>query len=465
MRIKTIILTSLLLINTLALESKASDSLFSQGISSGDPTNKSLIIWSKVNSSENTPKIIYEVSIYEDFRKIINQGEITTSQEKDFTFKVDIENLKPDTEYFYRFKYQNEYSPIGKSKTLPENTNSLRVAFVTCQNYGAGYFTSYKHILEDNPDVVVMLGDSIYESVKKGYRTDTSKYAQTLNDYREKYKMYLNDPYLKEIRSKIPFITTWDDHEVMNNYSGTLMKKENPQRLNDAYKAFFEYTPVREQEGFKLYRSFKVGDLLELFAIDGRQYRDPYVCPAPTGIDFSCTYKAKNDDITYLGKEQKEWLKSGLKTSNSTWKLLANNTMMVELSVMGNLFNFDQWDGYYKEKQELLKFIKDEKISNFVVFTGDFHTFAHNNINYNGFKLFDEYVVSSLTSTPPDILGKVKNLFDLIVPEMDYFEPEKRGYILADFHKNKAKIKYYAVSSIDNVPTHKILLKEYILKP
>lgn len=464
MKLKKLFLSTSIILNLLVLQANGEKSNFEYGVSSGDPQENSLVIWTKITSNENNPKVEYEISKYKDFKKIFQKGDIETTQSNDYTIKVELQNLSPDTQYYYRFKYKNEFSPVGKTKTLPANTNKLRIAFVTCQNYGAGYFTSYKHILEDYPDIVVMLGDSIYESVKKGYRLDNSKYAQNLNGYREKYKLYLNDPYLKRIRSEIPFITIWDDHEVMNNYSGKLMQKENPKRLNEAYQAFFEYTPIKKQEGYKVYQNYKVGDLLNLFTIDGRQYRDPYVCPSPTGIDFNCTYKAKNEDISYLGKEQKEWLKTSIKDSNATWKVLANNTMFVELSLFGNLFNFDQWDGYYKEKQELFKFLENEKINNFMVFTGDFHTFVHSNINYNGKKLFDEFVVSSLTSTPPDILGKLKILVDLLIPEMDYFEPEKRGYILADFYKNKAKIKYYAVSSIENVETNKILLKEYILK-
>lgn len=443
----------------------ASENYFNYGLSSGDPLTDRVIIWTKIESNEITPLVEYEVSETEDFNNIVAKGSTKTSEERDFTVKVDVTNLKADRYYFYRFKYKDSYSEIGRTKTLPTETNSFRIAFVSCQNYGSGYFTSYKFVLEDDPDVVVMLGDSIYEYERNGVRGKNNiEYAQDLRTYRAKYKAYVQDPFIKESMKRIPTITTWDDHEVMNNYSGKDMLKTNPKRLNEAYQAFFEYTPIRETEGTRIYRDFKVGNLLDLFMLDGRQYRDKNVCETSINVDFSCNSKANSPDLTYLGKEQKEWLLQGVTKSKSTWNILGNNTVMMEFSFLGNFFNFDQWDGFYFEKNQILKEFHDNKKNNLLVFTGDFHAFVQGNVFYKGNKIADEFVVGGTTSLAPNILKNFQNEFKIVFPSIQYLNPSYRGYTLAKFTNKRVKVNFFGVSNVEKEGAEKILLKQFEIK-
>jgi alkaline phosphatase D len=423
---------------------------FNYGVASGDPLQDRVIIWTRIDDVEGSADVNYEISATDDFAAIITSGVIKTDKDKDFTVKADIENLKPDTYYYYRFKYKNSYSIAGRTKTLPVKTRKFKVAFVSCQNFGAGYFTAYKHIIDDDPDLVVMLGDFIYEYARTGSsREDTSGYARDLESYRTKYKVYLTDPYLKDIRSKIPMVAIWDDHEVENDYSGVNIKKVNPQRIKDAYQVYFEYLPAREQGDNKLYRNFKIGDLVDLYMLDGRQYKDEPACE-DAGINFKCNDIAAAPGRTYLGTEQKKWLLNGLENSNSQWKILGNNTLMMEISFLGNQINFDQWDGYKAEKEEILKDLKDKKVKDLLVFSGDVHTFVYGDILYNGEKIAPEIVTGSITSPNPSVIRDFQALVPLMVTNIKYFNPNYHGYLLADFQQRKVDVYYYGVVTTEN---------------
>ncbi|MBC7473626.1 MAG: alkaline phosphatase D family protein [Candidatus Sericytochromatia bacterium] len=432
---------------------------FKYGVASGDPLIDKVIIWTKVESNEEISNLNYEVSKDENFKNITNSGIINTNKDKDYTIKVDVDHLKPNTKYYYRFRYNNIYSPIGTTKTLPVNPRKFKIAFVSCQNYSDGYFSAYKHIIDDKPDLIVMLGDFIYENARnRPTRIDPSGNAYDLATYRKKYQVYLQEPFLRQAMNKIPMVSIWDDHEVQNDYSGLQMLKENPERLKAAYTTFFNYVPIREQQGFKIYRTVKIGDLLELFMIDGRQYRDGNICHDLLKVDFDCTKKAHLASRTYLGKEQKNWLTNTLIDSKAKWKVIGNNTDITEFSYFGNLFNFDQWDGFYSEKQDILKVIS-EKVNNAVFFTGDLHTFVQADVKYNHKKVSEEFTVTSISSRSLGIFYWFSNLVPLLIPEIKYFNPSKRGYILAEFGTRKIEINFFGVDRVDQPLSKKLLLR------
>lgn len=448
---------------------KAEAKYFTAGVASGDPTSKSVIIWTKIDSEPDAfSSVEYEVAKDKEFKHLVNYGDLYTDKMKDQTIKIDVKNLKPETTYYYRFIYKHEYSEVGKTKTLPERARNFRVAFVSCQNYGAGFFTAYQHIIKDNPDIVVMLGDSIYEHAKYKNRKDESGFAENLEAYRNKYKYYLTDPFYKEARKLLPFVFIWDDHEVKNDYSGVEMLKNHPKQLNSAYQAFFEYTPIRKIKKFRIYRNITIGNLLNLYLIDGRQYRDENPCKVGEVLNVPCTLKSYNENKTYLGKEQKEWLKTSLKDSSTTWNVLANNTMMMESDFLGTIINYDEWDGYMKEKNELLDFIYDNNIKNNLIFTGDLHTFIQGVLTKKNKKIGTEFVTSSVTPYLPHFSSYLKPLVSLLKPfsglfikNLNFFEPEYRGYILADFSTRKTEVYFYGVSSVLNMDTDRKLLKKF----
>jgi len=415
-------------------------SFFNFSVASGDADTSSVVIWTRIDSYKPV-KVIYEVSEDSLFNKIIKTGEVKTDSSKDWTVKVLIDSLKPGKTYFYRFKYENFYSPIGKTKTLPNNTQHFRIALLSCQHFSENYFWAYKFLVEDSVDIIIFLGDFIYEYnvYRNPRRADPTLFAQDLNTYRSKYKLAYTDPYLKEALRNIPIYVIWDDHEVMNDYSGKVMKKYNPKKLFDAYKAFFEYIPIRDNDSFRIYRNFKIGNLIDLFLIDGRQYRDEIACIPSFNPKDDCYKVAFSEGRTLLGKEQKEWLINGILKSKSIWKLIANNVMFMDMFKDNKPLNLDQWDGYYFEKQEILKRIKDVK--NIIFGTGDTHVFYFGEVLYNNKHVAYEVITAGVSSP-----SGLKALTDTILkqnPHIKFMNAEYRGYVLMDFYKDSLNVYFY----------------------
>ncbi len=413
---------------------------FNFGVSSGDVDTSSFVIWTRVDAYGSIV-VTYEISEDSLFNKIIKEGEVKTDSSKDWTVKILVNNLKPGNTYYYRFKYKNTYSPIGKVNTLPKELNNFKIALLSCQHYSENYFWAYKYLLEDKVNAILFLGDFIYEySVYRNpRRIDPTFYASDLNTYRSKYKLAYSDPYLKEALRNIPIYVIWDDHEVMNDYAGKVMKYYNPKRIYEAYKAFFEYIPIRDNDSFKIYRNFKVGDLIEIFLIDGRQYRDEIACRPAFNPKDDCYKLAFSEGRTMLGNEQKNWLINSILNSKAIWKLIGNNVMFMDLFNNKKPLNLDQWDGYYFEKQEILSKIKDVK--NLIFGTGDTHVFYFGEVLYNKKRVGYEIITAGVSSP-----SGLKALTDTILrqnPHIKFMNAQYTGYVLLDFYKDSLNVYFY----------------------
>jgi len=413
---------------------------FNYSVASGDADTNSFIIWTRIDAYSKV-EVIYEVSEDSLFNKIIKSGKAMTDSSRDWTLKVLIDGLEPGKTYFYRFKYKDKYSPIGKTKTLPREKNHFRIALLSCQHFSENYFWAYKYLVDDSVDIILFLGDFIYEySVYRNpRRSDPTLYAQDLGTYRSKYKIVYSDTFLKLALSKIPIYVIWDDHEVMNDYAGKTMRYYNPKRLIDAYKAFFEYIPIRDNDSFRIYRSFKVGNLIDIFLIDGRQYRDEMACRPTFNPKDDCYKVAFSEGRTMLGKEQKNWLINNLRNSKSIWKLIGSNVMFMDLFKDNKPLNLDQWDGYYFEKMEILKNIKD--IKNVIFGTGDTHVFYFGEVKYNKKPVAYEIITAGVSSP-----SGLKAISDTILKQnlhIKFMNAEYRGYTILDFYKDSLNVFFY----------------------
>ncbi len=452
----------------------ASGTPFIYGVSSGDPTDSSVVIWTKV---EEYPfaYVHYQVAEDKDFRKIVDSGTVKTDKSRDFTVKVLVKGLEPGKTYYYRFRYKNRrtgkvyYSVVGKTHTLPKETDRFRIALVSCQHFSAGYFTVYKYILEDGADLILHLGDFIYEFPvyeRDVVRADVIAYVDELEEYRSKYKLTLTDPYIKEALRNIPLVAIWDDHEVVNDYSGKTMRYYNRKRLYDAYKAFFEYMPIMEQnvekDRWRIYRKFKVGNLLEIFMIDGRQYRDEDVCRPTWDPPERCTKLSFAEGRTYLGEEQRDWLIEGVVNSKAIWKLIGNNTMMMDFRKDGKVLFVDQWDGFYWEKAYILRKFLKHGVKNIIVGTGDTHVFYFGDVKVDGKKVATEVITAGVSSP-----GSLKKLSDKILkqnPHIKYTNSDYRGYVLMDFYKDRVEVFMYAIEDVKKPDGKRKLLKKFVIE-
>lgn len=264
---------------------------FYHGVASGDPLSDAVIIWTRVTTNDAQANVQWKMATDAEMHNVVKSGSVTTNADKDFTVKIDVTDLQAATTYYYQFKTKGRNSLIGRTRTAPENkadVEDLNFAVVSCSNYQEGYFNAYQEISEkQNIDAVIHLGDYIYEyeSGGYGYNEETQRghlpenEIVSLEDYRVRYSFYRLDPMLRAAHQQHPFITVWDDHEFADNANKYGAVNHQPEtegdwetRKNNAYKAYFEWLPVRANsvEEYRLYRTIQYGNLVDLIMLDTR---------------------------------------------------------------------------------------------------------------------------------------------------------------------------------------------------
>ncbi len=371
---------------------------FTLGVASGDPVPTSVILWTRLaidpiarDGTGAVPdadiEVLWEVASDEDFAQVVASGIEVASPDFGHSLHVDPEGLTADTRYWYRFRVGEFTSPVGRTRTTPDDdatVDELRIGVASCQLRSAGYWTAYEQMAEDDLDLVFFLGDYIYE-----YPAGEGELAsvieaepQTEADYRLLYGAYKRDPMLQAAHASAPWVVTWDDHEVDNNYAGVV--PEDPAdaptfaaRRRAAYQVFWENMPVRldppDDEGLRLYRTVRFGSLATFFVLDGRQYRTDQVCGDQIPTMASECPALGDESHTMLGTEQEDWLSNGLSDADTTWKALAQQTVMKALVLGDVVLNVDQWDGYPAARARLLSSIQEDGVENVMVMTGDIH--------------------------------------------------------------------------------------------
>lgn len=459
--------------------------IFTLGVASGDPTPDAVVIWTRLapdpldgGGMGTLPvDVSWEVAADPWMSNIVHLGTTTARPGNGHAVSVNVDGLLSDCWYYYRFSYRGEHSRVGRTRTLPAPgafASTLSFAAVSCQDYEAGYYAAYRDIARQDLDLVFHLGDYIYEgaatmAVPAGRRHSGGE-ATSLVDYRNRYALYRLDPDLQTAHALFPLIATWDDHEVDNNYAG-LAPEDNQTALAfflrraAAYKAYVEAMPLRPSVqwklgGVNLYRAFRFGRLAEFFVLDGRQMRTDQPCG--DGIQFQQSCPAILDpEATMLGDEQEGWLLRNLKTSPSTWKVLAQQVMMMQwdLGALGqliglpspvNIFNVDAWDGYQAARSRLTAFLGGEGIQNAVVLTGDIHSSWAGELladfaNSHSQPVGAEFVCSGITSRFGDGLIPVVKATLPSNPHVRFFDGAFRGYIRCTVTPDEWRTDYRAV--------------------
>lgn len=375
-----------------------SDYPFQLGVASGDPASDGVVLWTRlapkpVEGGGMKPEPIevsWQVSGDEAMSKVVKNGKTVATPDWAHSVHVEVSGLRPDRWYWYQFKAGTETSPKGRTRTLPVAISSpgkLRFAFASCQHYETGLYTAYEHMAREDLDLVVHLGDYIYEGAARDglIRRHNSGEIFTLDDYRNRYALYKTDAALQAMHAAAPWLVTWDDHEVANNYASLTPQREPTsgitfrQRRANAYKAYYEHMPLRRdslpnEPDMQLYRRLSFGRLAEFFVLDTRQYRTDQPCG--DGRKEVCA-EALSPDATILGERQRDWLFRGLERSTGKWNVLAQQVMMARVDLEAGppvMHSMDQWPGYEMDRRRVLKHFAERKISNPVVLTGDIHT-------------------------------------------------------------------------------------------
>ena len=281
------------------------------------------------------------------FLDIARRGETLAAPELGHSVHVDVTGLEPDRWYYYRFIAGGEVSPIGRTRTFPPigaPADRLRFAFASCQHYGQGYFTAYEAMMEDDLDLIVHLGDYIYESDWGPKVRFHLPEPVTLEQYRNQHALYKSDRSLQAAHAWHPFAVTWDDHEVDNDYAAEHAEDQTPveaflRRRAAAYQAYYEHMPLRPTArpigpDMTLYTTLTFGDLASFMMLDNRQYRSDQACQGPErfgGQLVEDCAEREQEDRSMLGPEQERWLRGQLSDTRARWKVIGQQMLMAQL--------------------------------------------------------------------------------------------------------------------------------------
>ncbi len=431
---------------------------FKLGVTSGDPWPDGFVLWTRLapepleggGMPEENIEVDWQVAKDELMTKVVARGTAVASPELAHSVHVEVAGLEPDRWYWYQFSAAGHESRVGRARTapLPEKVSDrLRFAFASCQSYEQGLYTAYGHMADEDLDLVVHLGDYIYEYAgkEKQVRKHVGPVCDALEDYRNRHAQYKTDEHLQAAHAHFPWLVVWDDHEFENNYANAISENENVdqakflQRRARAYQAYYEHMPLRraqipEGPHMQLYRKASFGRLAEFALLDTRQYRSDQPCG--DGEKFPCddTYNAK---AVVLGDVQERWLFDTLKASPARWNVLAQQIMMARADLAAGEkveYSMDQWPGYEVNRQRVLKFFETSGVKNPVVITGDIHSNWVNDLQVDSSNakspiVATEFVGTSISSSGDGSASNSK--IDAVLAENPFvrYHNRQRGYV------------------------------------
>jgi alkaline phosphatase D len=422
---------------------------FTLGVASGDPSTESVIIWTRLapdplnggGLSDTEYSVRWELARDADFTDVMAEGDAIASPRHGHSVHAEVSPPANETIY-YRFRVGDFTSPVGITRLAPDSSSSepVRIATASCQNYTDGYYTAYDDMVKQSPDLVVFLGDYIYEggTGEPGtVRENNSEEPKDLVAYRNRYALYKSDPLLQAAHAACPWVVTWDDHEVENNYAGFVPQdaadaEGHAARRAAAYQAWWEHMPVRMAAPIdgqlSIYRRISWGGLVNMLVLDGRQYRDDQACAdAVLNVEPACP-EASLPERSMLGSEQEQWVANNI-ASDAVWAVLANQTVMSDIRLGDAILNYDQWDGYSPSRDRVLE--STTAAENLIVLTGDIHLAGVGQLTTSSDPSTSrgvEFVTTSITSDA-NIDASLEALL-VSLPNIIDAEVSHRGYTL-----------------------------------
>ncbi|GAA0410102.1 alkaline phosphatase D [Acrocarpospora corrugata] len=433
---------------------------FGAGVASGDPSADGFVLWTRLvldplglNGRGGMPSrdydVQWQVATDERFADIVRTGTETASWRAAHSVHVEPAGLQAGREYFYRFRTDGHVSPVGRTRTSPAGMSALSFAIAACAHYEHGYYTAYKRLAEQEPELVVHLGDYMYEYQPDGYTAPGGNIRQhsgghkcaTLADYRMRHAQYKSDPDLQAAHAVAPWLVAFDDHEIENNWAGSKSSSGAPafeRRRANAFQAYYENMPLRRSSiphgaAIKINRRVTWGGLAQFHLLDTRQFRDDQACE--DGVRMGCDDRL-DAGRTLLGADQHRWLLDGLGRSGARWNLIGQQIIMAQKDFKlgpGNEVNLDSWDGYAAERTSLLKGLRG--VANPVVLTGDAHMHHAAELYADpgdpDTKAAVELVTSSIASDGDGYRDTERTAATLAEnPHISYID-QRRGYIMA----------------------------------
>ena len=455
---------------------------YTLGVASGYPHARGMTLWTRLapqplvgGGMPPVPvTVAWEVGADEAFHKISAHGTTVAVPEWAHSIHVDVDGLEPARTYWYRFRSGDAVSPSGRTRTAPKAdaaNGRLRFAFAACQQYEQGYYVAYRHMAREDIDLVVHLGDYIYEATwgRNLVRAHGTGQAYSLNEYRNRYALYKSDSDLQRAHAACPWLVTWDDHEVQNDYANDRSQDLDPRdaflaRRAAAYQAYYEHMPLPQWArprgpAMRLHSSAAFGQLVNFFVLDARQYRSHQVC-ARAGRGGSNVVREEDCPerldaaLTMLGGAQEQWLHETLGLSRARWNVIAQTTLMAQAdrrSGAGADYWTDGWDGYPRARTRLLDSLVEHRVSNPIVIGGDVHMSAVADLkaDFNEPKspvLGAEFVCPSITSQGPSV-SRVELLLQKN-PHIKFANGARRGYTTLDLTSSRCTARIRTVASV-----------------
>jgi alkaline phosphatase D len=380
------------------------DDPFKLGVASGDPVADGVVLWTRLAPFPFEPRAVdpvpfhvrWRVATDDRMQRMVASGIALAVPELAHSVHVEVSRLEPRTDYFYQFSCGGHDSPIGHTRTAPrpgDATSSARFTLASCQSYTDGYFSAFRDMATHDLDFILHVGDYVYESAyNDALRRIPVAEARDLWGYRALHAQYKLDPDLRQAHAHCPWLATWDDHEVANDWGGeygpATAAGDWTARKAAAFQAYYEHMPLRlsarpAHGELRLYGRAVFGDLLELNILDTRQYRHLPACLEKNGqarrwVSPTTCAGILDESRRLLGAEQEKWLLRGLGTQRCRWTVLAQPGVFAPLDMLedeGLQLSQDGWDGFFATRQRILDVLRQRRIANPISLGGDIHSF------------------------------------------------------------------------------------------
>ena len=485
-------------------QAKLDNNPFALGVASGSPTHDSVVLWTRL-VTEQAPSLApitvrWEVAHDAQFQRLVQSGQAQALPELAHSVHVELQGLEPDRWYHYRFMLGAAVSTVGRTRTFPAPdaaAQKLRLGYASCQHWEHGYYSAYRHMLGEQLDALMFLGDYIYEygGSSKAVRTVPAAATLTLDDYRARYALYKSDPHLQGMHAACPWLLTWDDHEVQNDYASSTQGSRGPEGIDfaarraAAYQAYYEHMPLRAaalgralngvwgaNRELRLYDRVPFGRLATLHLLDDRQYRDPQACTKGGGSGSSTVNPASCAALadprrTLLGAAQERWLEQSLAAGGGQWTVLGQQTVFGQRdfkSGEGLSVSNDGWDGYSAARTRVTDALQRHQASNPVFLGGDVHSnwVGHVKADYaraQSKTVGVEFCGTSITSRGGSNDGVPETLAEN--PHFVFADRERRGYGVAEFTPKGLSVTLRAVDDVTRADSGVQTLATFAVEP
>jgi alkaline phosphatase D len=447
---------------------------FTLGVASGSPTPSGVVLWTRLapqpfsedgGMDDEAVAVRWQVAEDERFARIVRRGTIDALPGRAHTVHVEVDGLASGRWFFYRFIAGNDVSPTGRTRTAPaaSATGRMRFAIGSCQMFEQGYFVAHRHAQDEDLDLVVFLGDYIYESSwgVNLIRRHRGGEPRTIADYRIRHAQYKTDPDLRHLHAAVPWISMWDDHEVDNDYADWRSEDLDPDfiaRRAAGYQAYFEHMPLRASQRprgaeARMFARTDWGRLARFHLVDGRQFRTPQACPRPgrggaNQVPPSCR-ELFDRERTMLGAAQERWLAEGLRQTPDRWNVVGEATLVAPAAVgegEDRRIWTDAWDGYPAARDRLLEAVTAARARSTLMVSGDAHTNYVADLRHDGPIVATEFCGTSITSQ-----GRPQAQTDAIRaanPHIHLANSERRGYVVFDVDAAEVRARLRVVGDV-----------------